>query len=188
MGRYHDILQRAYLPPLRKLAQAPLQKQLDGLKAAMGGSVVIKGEEFFLDTGDGFLEFTLLAEGLRKLALLQLLIRNGTLRPGAALFWDEPETNLNPKLLNVAMQSLLELQRAGVQIFLATHDYVVLEELNLQQQEDDALLFHALYRGESGDLACNTVSNYLGIYPNVIMDTFDDLYDREIKRSLGGLV
>ena len=44
------------------------------------------------------IEFTLLAEGLRKLGLLWLLIRNGSLKPGAVLFWDEPETNLNPKL------------------------------------------------------------------------------------------
>ena len=184
---YNDILQRAYLPPLRKLASEPLRKQLDGLKQAAGGSVVIKNEEFFLDTGDGFLEFTLLAEGMRKLALLQLLLRNGTLRPGAALFWDEPETNLNPALLKLTMEVLLELQRAGVQIFLATHDYVVLEELALQQQEDDALSFHSLYRGENGDIACNTANNYLGLHPNVITDTFDDLYDREIRRSLGGL-
>ena len=181
---YHDILQRAYLPPLRKLAQAPLQKQLDSLKAAAGGGVVIKGEEFFLDTGDGFLEFTLLAEGMRKLALLQLLIRNGTLRPGAALFWDEPETNLNPALLKLTIGVLLELQRAGVQIFLATHDYVVLRELDLQSESEDKVVFHTLFRDESDEISCAAAKNYLAISPNAIEDTNTDLYDRQVKRSL----
>ena len=59
---------------------------------------MLHGEEFFLNGEQGEIEFTLLAEGLRKLGLLWLLIRNGSLRPGAVLFWDEPETNLNPKL------------------------------------------------------------------------------------------
>ena len=44
------------------------------------------------------LEFTLLAEGMRKLGLIWLLIQNGTLGNSSVLFWDEPETNLNPKL------------------------------------------------------------------------------------------
>lgn len=185
---YNDILQRAYLPPLRKLASEPLRKQLDGLKQAAGGSVVIKNEEFFLDTGDGFLEFTLLAEGMRKLALLQLLLRNGTLRPGAALFWDEPETNLNPALLKLTMEVLLELQRAGVQIFLATHDYVVLEELDLQKTDKDEVFFHSLYHDDTGVISCNASRNYRGVAPNAIAEVFDDLYDREIERSLGGLL
>ena len=184
---YHDILQRAYLPPLRKLASEPLRKQLDGLKAATGGSVVINGEEFFLHTEDGFLEFTLLAEGMRKLALLQLLLRNGTLRPGAALFWDEPETNLNPALLKLTMEVLLELQRAGVQIFLATHDYVVLRELDLQAESADEVVFHSLFHDENGEISWAAAKNYLAISPNAIEDTNTDLYDRQIQRNLGYL-
>ena len=184
---YNDILQRAYLPPLRKLASEPLRKQLDNLKQAAGGSVVIKNEEFFLDTEDGFLEFTLLAEGMRKLALLQLLLRNGTLRPGAALFWDEPETNLNPALLKLTMGVLLELQRAGVQIFLATHDYVVLRELDLQAKSADEVVFHSLFHDENGEISWAAAKNYLAISPNAIEDTNTDLYDRQIQRNLGYL-
>ena len=63
---YTDILDHAYLPPLRN----PENKHLLGkLQASIGGEVVIKGEEFFLQTEQGLLEFTLLAEGFRKLGL-----------------------------------------------------------------------------------------------------------------------
>ena len=65
--------------------------------------------------------------------LLWLLIQNGTLNNGSILFWDEPETNLNPKLFGPVMNILLELQRDGVQVFLATHDYLILEELGPQK-------------------------------------------------------
>ena len=145
------------------------------------------GEEFFLRSEQGDLEFSLLAEGVRKLALLWLLIRNGTLQPDSILFWDEPETNLNPKLFGVVMDVLLELQRAGVQVFLATHDYVILKELDLRTTSADKVAFHSLYReAETGEARCSTTYSYLEIHPNAIADTFTDLYDREVERSLGG--
>ena len=64
----------------------------------MGGRIYAEGEEFFHRSLRGKLELSLLAEGLRKIGLLSLLVRNGTLGPRCVLFWDEPETNLNPKL------------------------------------------------------------------------------------------
>lgn len=129
---YKDILDRAYLPALRGPIDSGRDDLLAGLREAIGGEVAVEGEEFFLRSEQGDLEFSLLAEGVRKLALLWLLIRNGTLQPGAVLFWDEPETNLNPKLFGVVVDVLLRLQRAGVQVFLATHDYVILKELDLR--------------------------------------------------------
>ena len=183
---YRDILDRAYLPPLREFPDVKTSCLLAGLRLAMGGDVSIKNEEFFLSSERGDIEFTLLAEGMRKLGLLWLLIRNGSLRPGSVLFWDEPETNLNPKLYGVVMGVLLELQRNGVQIFLATHDYGILKELELRMHKGDEVAFHSLYHDEdSGEIACNTTPNYLDIHPNAIAEAFDDLYDREIERSLG---
>ena len=107
----------------------------------------------------------------------------------SVLFWDEPETNLNPKLFGTVVNILLELQRSGVQVFLATHDYVILEELDIGKNEQDEVAFHSLYQDyETGEIVCNTAaSGYLGIHPNAIADTFTALYDRKIERSLGHL-
>ena len=185
---YRDILYHAYLPPLRGPLSPTQQPLLDNLQKAIGGEVVVEGEEFFLNGEQGKIEFTLLAEGFRKLGLLWLLIRNGSLSDGSVLFWDEPETNLNPKMFRTVIKALLELQRAGVQVFLATHDYVILKELDLQMTEEDDVAFHSLYRDkETDEIACRTTDRYLDIHPNAIDEAFDDLYDRQIKRSLGGL-
>ncbi|GIV90322.1 MAG: hypothetical protein KatS3mg055_2840 [Chloroflexus sp.] len=181
---YADILDRAYLPRLRDKEERiePLLKKLQQL---IGGQVTKKGDEFFIRYKQGELEFTLLAEGLRKLGLLWLLMQNGTLAHGSVLFWDEPETNLNPKLFGPVIEILLELQRIGVQIFLATHDYVILKEIDLRMTKNDNILFHSLYRDEStGEIMCHSVSDYLAIHPNVILETFTNLYDRTIKRVL----
>ena len=186
---YQDILDRAYLPALRNPAEYVSAAVTERLEQELGGKVTIHGEEFFLSGEQGEIEFTLLAEGHRKLGLLWLLIRNGSLRPGAVLFWDEPETNLNPKLYGVVVDVLLELQRIGVQVFLATHDYVILKELDLQAQPDDKVAFHSLYRsGETGEIACHTADSFLKMHPTAIGEAFDSVYDREIRRSMAGLI
>ena len=186
---YRDILDRAYLPALRNPAEFVPTQVLEKLEAALGGKVTLHGEEFFLSGEQGEIEFTLLAEGFRKLGLLWLLIRNGSLRPGAVLFWDEPETNLNPKLYGVVIDVLLELQRVGVQVFLATHDYVILKELDLQAKEGDMVAFHSLYRAEeTGEIACRSTNSFLQIHPNVISEVFDSIYDRDVRRALEGVV
>ena len=183
---YNDILDRAYLPALRGPVDRPREQLVARLQEAIGGEVAVENEEFFLRSERENIEFSLLSEGMRKLALLWLLIRNDVIRPGSVLFWDEPETNLNPKLFGVLIEVLLELQRNGVQIFLATHDYVMLKELDLRAGETDDVAFHAFYRDENtGEIDCVTSHDYRDVHPNAIADTFTDLYDREIARSLG---
>jgi len=182
---YADILDRAYRPLLRGPADAPRRRLLRILQEAIDGKVTVKNEEFFLRNRRGNLEFTLLAEGMRKLALLWILIQNGTLLEGSVLFWDEPETNLNPYLFGKLIEVLIELQRTGVQVFFATHDYVILKELDLSRNNRDQILFHSLFRDrESDEIRCHSSDSYLGIHPNAIADTFRSLYDREVERSM----
>lgn len=185
---YADILDRAYRPALRGPIDERRKGLLKILQDAIEGRVTVKNEEFFLRNKQGNLEFSLLAEGMRKLGLLWLLIQNGALLDGSVLLWDEPETNLNPKLYSVLINILLELQRAEVQVFLATHDYVILKEIDLQKKAGDKVNFHSLYHSsEKNELKCHTSTSYLEIHPNAIAEAFADLYDREVKRSLAGI-
>ncbi len=181
---YADILDRAYLPVLRGPVDRERRKLLTRIQEVMEGKVKIKNEEAFLKNRQGDLEFTLLAEGIRKLGLLWLLIQNGTLLKGSILFWDEPETNLNPRLYGTLIDILLDLQRTGVQVFLATHDYVILKEFDLRKTSADNVLFHSLFRDSDGDIQCDSTDEYLQIHPNAIAETFADLYTREIRRSM----
>jgi len=182
---YADILDRAYLPPLRGPIDSQRKRLLSILQENMDGKVTIKKEEFFLRNKQGNIEFTLLAEGIRKLGLLWLLIQNGTLLNGSVFFWDEPETNLNPKLFGPVIDILLELQRMGVQLFIATHDYVILKEFDLRKKSQDQVEFHSLYRDETtGQIQCSTTNDYQQIQPNAIQDTFLDIYDRDVKPKL----
>lgn len=185
---YVDIIKKAFLPTLKGPIAANRQRLLTTIQKAIEGKVVAKGEYFFLRNSQGELEFTLLAEGMRKLALVWLLIQNGTLLSGSVLFWDEPEANLNPSLMGEVVEIILELHRIGVQVFLTTHNYVLLKEFDLRQKKGDSIRYISLYRDEQKAVVANASDSYTGIDPNAIAGTFTDLYDRELKRSLGGLV
>lgn len=165
---------------------ADRQTLLTALQKAIDGKVVTKGEHFFLKNKQGDLEFTLLAEGIRKLALIWILIQNGTLQSGSTLFWDEPEANLNPALMGQVVEVILALQRLGVQVVMSTHNYVLLKEFDLRKKPQDKVRYVSLFRNEQGSVSSHDSDNYRSIDPNAIADTFTDLYERDMLRSLRG--
>jgi ABC-type ATPase involved in cell division len=183
---YVDIIKRAFLPKLMGPVNSDRLTLLNALQKAIDGKVVAKGEYFFLKNKQGDLEFTLLAEGIRKLALIWLLIQNGTLQSGSILFWDEPEANLNPALMGQVVEVILALQRLGVQVVMSTHNYVLLKEFDLRKKPQDQIRYVSLYRNELGSVSSHDSDNYRGIDPNAIADTFTDLYERDMLRSLRG--
>lgn len=180
---YSDIIDKALQPIPKGKPSRERARLLEILNKSLSGKVVEKNETFYLRNRLGELEFTLLAEGLRKLGLLFMLIQNETLTSGSVLFWDEPEANLNPMLSETVVRILLELQKMGVQVFIATHDYVLLKEFELASREDSDILIHTLYRGQSGKILCSSTEDFDEVRPNAIDKAFQSLLDREINKA-----
>jgi hypothetical protein len=109
-----------------------IQTLLTELETAMGGKLELdKNGRFYLHLpAKGRLEVPLIAEGQRKLAMLAQLIMTGAL-PRGYLFWDEPEANLNPRLIKTLAPILLALCVHGVQVFIATHSLFLLREIEI---------------------------------------------------------
>lgn len=132
------------------------------------------------------------AEGFRKIGILHRLLSNGTISPGLSgpLFWDEPESNMNPKLMERIVRILLELARNGQQIILATHDYVLLKwfDLLMDKGKDDHVRFHSLYCDpETSEIKVASTEDYQEITPNPIDEAFGFLINQEIENDMGGL-
>lgn len=146
----------------------------------------------FIPTSKKRLSSTMTAEGFRKIGVLQRLLSNGSLNPGTAgpLLWDEPESNLNPKLMKNLVLALLELARNGQQVILATHDYVLLKwfDLLMDKGKGDQVRFHVLSReADSGQVRKDSMDDYRAIEPNAIADTFNELTKEQVARKMGGL-
>jgi hypothetical protein len=178
---FKDLLDALALSPLRDV---PHQETLQTIEAIIGGSVEIEGERFYLGQGSERIEAHMAAQGWRKLAALYLLLRNGSLGPGRVLFWDEPEANLNPKLMDEVIRALLLLARSGVQVFLATHSYVMLKEMDLQTEEEDEVRYFAFATGPNGTSVSPT-DEFALLTPNAILEQYEHLYDRELTRATG---
>ena len=184
---YVDILRRAEVPMKRE--EGDFGRNILGkLHNEIGGTIEYesKNKTYFLHDKYGSLEFPILAEGWRKLGLLSVLIRNGELCEGAKLFWDEPETNLNPSMMGFLIEIILELQRNGVQIFIATHSYELLKYLDLRMQSEDRVRFIDLARNDStNNIDYRSGDRYLDVFPNRISEAQTEIYNETVSKSIG---
>lgn len=100
----------------------------------MGGRIELdRSGRFYLVDERGRIEMHLVAEGMRKLAMLARLVATGSLSDKGCLLWDEPEANLNPRLVRKVAEVLVALAAQGTQIFVATHSLFFLREIHLLQ-------------------------------------------------------
>jgi hypothetical protein len=143
----------------RPLQRGPKEQSianlLDPLEEAMGGRIELdKGTgRFYLRTSGGRMEIPLVAEGLRKLGMLARLIATGALLDRGYLFWDEPEANLNPRLIRRVAETIVRLSAHGIQIFVATHSLFLLREIEICLREDREGIkprFFGLHRSDEG--------------------------------------
>jgi hypothetical protein len=139
-------------PLARGPKEARVAALLRPIERALGGSIVEEGGRFYLKiSGQGSFEMPLVAEGMRKLGMIARLIATGALLESGYLFWDEPEANLNPKLLKSVAEVVVTLAESGVQVFIGTHSLFLLRELQI-----------FMSRPEHSDLEGSV--NYVGLH------------------------
>ncbi len=124
-------------PLARGPREAAIKNLLVPLENTMGGSVELdRSGRFYLNVASGNMEMHLVAEGLRKLATVARLIANGSLLDKGYLYWDEPEANLNPKVIKALAKTILQVAKSGIQVFIATHSLFLLRELHILTQKE----------------------------------------------------
>ena len=127
---------------------------LGPLEEQLGGRVILGDNGRFylrLTGGTSHMEMPLVAEGWRKLAMLARLIATGSLLDKGCLFWDEPESNLNPRLIREVAGAILRICGAGVQVIVATHSLFLLREFEVlleRESENIEQRYFALRRGD----------------------------------------
>lgn len=157
-GTYLDLAEALDLPPFKGDRLADVRPLFEPLEKILHARVEQENGEFFFaaqgedeEKNGNRIHAQLAAEGHRKLGMLSYLIKNGSLRKGTSLFWDEPEANLNPRLLAKLAVILVELSKI-MQVTIATHSLFLLRELEILQEKQqlrDARYF-GLHFAEDG--------------------------------------
>lgn len=183
---YYDLARLLIRPRAKSKEKQRKHPVLKSFEEIMGGELIEKKGRVYLRQHNGTLyEMGLLSEGYRKLATLIQLTLTGSLSPRSILFWDEPETNMNPSMIEPVTKALAALSKLGVQVFITTHDYFVQQSFNLMaaypKADEEALPvnFLSLYPDEDGYVHIESAPTLEGLTHNPIMEEFDALYDRE---------
>jgi len=132
----------------REYIDTPAFAQLSAeLQALVAGKLVIgkAGEIDYEEEGGNKIPLALTAMGISNLGLIELLIRNNIIKPGAFLIIDEPEAHLHPKWQVALMDVLYKIARAGANVILATHSIDMIKKIEvLLKTDEDAKDFIAL--------------------------------------------
>ncbi|MFW3895703.1 AAA family ATPase [Pseudomonas putida] len=154
---WRDTVSLLGSPTLKGPREKKVAALVKPLEEIMGGKVVVdpaNGRFYLQVPGEGKMEMPLVAEGLRKIAMLARLISTGVLLEQGYLFWDEPETNLNPKLIKVIAACILNLCQQGIQVFVASHSLFLLRELEMLSEQPEfkkvKQRYFSLKAGEEG--------------------------------------
>ncbi|WP_126448226.1 AAA family ATPase [Sulfuricystis multivorans] len=170
---WRDTVSLLGAPALRGPREQRIAQMLEPMEKAMGGWVDVDsatGRFYLKIPGEGRMEMPLVAEGLRKIAMLARLISTGVLLDKGYLFWDEPETNLNPRLVRVVAQSIVALPAQGIQVFLATHSLFLLRELEIElAARSVGARFFALASGDDG-VSLSQADRLAEVEPIVALD------------------
>jgi energy-coupling factor transporter ATP-binding protein EcfA2 len=180
-----SILVNAGLPVTREVTPNAANV-LDKIGKIIEGEVLYEDGKYYILKHNGLkVEFSFEASGYQKFGLLWKLLRNGLLESGSVLFWDEPEASTNPGLMSVLVDILLELQRGGVQIFVATHNSNLAQLFDIKHTDGDSLLFCNLSKNDDGTIRCDSAAVYAELPQNVLEDADEALYKAVVARAMG---
>jgi ABC-type transport system involved in cytochrome c biogenesis ATPase subunit len=174
-------------PLKRGVKEKRVAELLRPLEEAMEGTIVLdKNGRFYLESATGRMEMPLVAEGLRKLGMLARLIATGTLLDKGYLFWDEPEANLNPRIIKRVARTIVDVARNGVQVFIATHSLFLLREIEilLEGADLDARFFGLRPTADGVVVQQGPAVEDMG--PIAVLDEELEQSDRFLGRDNGG--
>jgi predicted ATP-dependent endonuclease of OLD family len=181
---YQDLITALRLPPKRTSLSDNFLDGLQRLERIFDGEVIKEGKEFLFRCGRERYGMSQTAEGIKKIGILSLLIKNGNLNKATILFIDEPETNLHPYAVFELVNVLFQLSKMGVHIFLATHSYYVIKQFEiLARRNQQSIQLSSLIR-ENKVISLQSASLLDGMPENLLIDASIHQYEEEVRLDM----
>jgi predicted ATP-dependent endonuclease of OLD family len=153
---------------------------------------IIQGEVAFNDDNSEFSDdfvykredgkvFNLLdcATGVKSFAILQLLIKNGSLNDKTLLIIDEPESNLHPQwIVEYARLIVMLNKKIGLKIFVATHNPDMVSAIKYISLKEEVASRLNFYLAEKANSSFTYNYRSLGNEIDPIFESFNIAIDR----------
>lgn len=184
---YLDLIRALVIPTQKGNITEELKVVNTRLEELFEGQIEQQSDDDFLfKKGNTEFPIQLTAEGVKKIGILTTLIRNRQLNANSVLFLDEPETTLHPEAARELVEMLMLMAKAGIQIFLATHNYFVLKQLHLSARRDDVPTNCYSLSREKGKSVAYSIYDLRNEFPeNPISNEAIRMSDEEVKLDLG---
>jgi len=176
------LIKALRLPISRGKLPLQLQKAVELLDTQMGkGQIEVEKNEFIFKRGHEKSAMSQTAEGLKKIGLLERLICNRMLNTNSILFIDEPEVNLHPRAIVTLVDTLFQMAKAGIQIYLATHSYFVLRRFEwLARKHQESIPLCAISRSPKNGVSAKFHNLRDGMPSNPIIEVSIELYEQNV--------
>ncbi len=170
--------------PLLKNQQLIEEKHRELEKILEGEIIQLNGEFYLRRFKDGELVVSsMMAEGLRKIGTISYLLKNGALHEDTILFWDEPESNLNPKLIRDIAKLFIYLESLNIQIFITTHNLFLINEIEILRQEENNIKYFSFGFDSNQNLRISQSSKLEELKDLILLDEEINQGDRFINRK-----
>lgn len=177
-----DLLESLKVKSKKANTEQKFQKIVKKLEDLMEGKLENVGSDriptFFIKNKQKF-SLQQISDGVKKLGTLAALINNQQIRQGTILFIDNPETFLHPQAIRKLVEILIDLSKAGVQIFLSTHNYVVLKQLAICSGKEKIASIVWSLTNESAHISKYDLIDG-GLPNNLLIDENIAMYEEEI--------
>jgi AAA15 family ATPase/GTPase len=184
---YLDLIRALVIPTQQGNVTTELRDVNKKLEALFEGHIEQQADDdFVFKKGHAEFPMQLTAEGVKKIGILTTLIRNRQLNANSVLFLDEPETTLHPEATRELVEMLMLMAKAGIQIFVATHNYFVLKQMHLSARRSDVETKCYSLSREKGKPIQYKIHDLKKEFPeNQISSTAIEMSDEEVKLDLG---
>jgi AAA15 family ATPase/GTPase len=178
---YVDLARILSQPPTQGKNVEAFAQARSNLKAQLNGKI-----EFddtlktwrFRNSQRQIFEIGATAEGIKKLAILDVLLGNRYLDKQSIVFIDEPENALHPSAISYLLDTIELLAAAGMQFFMATHSYFVIKKLLLIARKNNRSISMLSFDAEQ---ACKSYDLIQGMPDNPILDESIRLYEQQLE-------
>jgi hypothetical protein len=181
---YYDLVQALGHSTTSGPIQENLRTVMNRLQKLFDGKVKREDDEFIFQKGSKKFSMSQTAEGVKKIGLMTHLIRNRHIQSDSILFFDEPAAHLHPQATLDFVRMLYEMSKADIQLFIATHSYVVLKQFELLARQHGEQMPLCVLEPREEDGIDQSFADLSDMIPsNSIVDASVDLFERDLDLS-----
>lgn len=183
---YTDLINLLLIPTKKGRLQREFVDVTGGLEKLFNGKISqtreYTNEKFLFSRKDNRkYSMAMTAEGIKKLGIYTTLINNRQLHPGTVLFLDEPEAVLHPRATRLLGEMLYRFSKIGVQVFVSTHCYFLLKQLELIARKENHEIQCCALKNTNEGVCAEFTDLQEGMPDNPIVDVALQLFDDEVE-------